>query len=238
MGTITAVQRSPGRRQADAAAKWLLDFAEVDLDRVSGLVHRELVDGLVQFMAGEEISQIHTGQDAWEYLRTVVRAPRRQAPFERFYTVERLRSLQAALRQGLGLLFEPASASVRTRWRNTLRATEHLIRNPDGSLVLVTETSGDMLAAFGSQVFRGLLAVSRRLRRCEDARCGRLFLATKRQRFCSPQHAVRIRVARKRAKDVEVFKSKRRTIYTTRERRARGLPATTRVGRPAPWPKS
>jgi hypothetical protein len=132
----------------------------------------------------------------------MVAAPVGHRPaLERFYTIDRLRPLQAALKGGLGMLFETPPAGVRPRnWSNKLNTTEKLIRDLDGNMVLETENAGDLMAAFGSQVFRTLLAVSPRLRRCADPKCGRVFLATRRQQFCNYQHASRVRMRRLREK--------------------------------------
>jgi hypothetical protein len=213
-----------------ADAHWLLEFAEMDLDRVSDVVHRELAARARSFILG---NLAKGGVDGYEGSGTLqeVRAHRELWEGRRPFSLEDLRSFQTALRDGLHAL---ARLDV---WTCRGDVTTQITWIPGGRVLLASTGAGDWTTAFTRRTFSTFLAVSGRLRRCRYEECGRWFIAAKRQEFCTPQHGGIVRTRTKRLKEKDQKRSeqlsdKRHDRYAKQVRKKN---PKAKVGRYRKW---
>lgn len=193
-----------GANPKDEAARWLLEFRDQDL---SALVHKKLAGKIHRFMFAGMLRDVvfTTNEQSREDNIAMLSG---WGPPEKVIPIKEIPRMQTALREGLDRLFrgEPWACDIP-------HAREVLLLDSANRVILHRPVETDYLTLFVAQAMHTLMAVSPRLRRCEDPACRRLFLATRRQKFCNYRHGAKIRMARLRADNREKMNKQRREAY-------------------------
>ncbi len=119
-----------------------------------------------------------------------------------------IRALYHQLRDGLRAL------AAGRRFVREVTVKTGIVREPDGALAAVG--GGDLDSVFFVCVFEVLREVGSRVRTCP--RCGRLFLATAKQEYCSKRCSQAVRTERFREKHPDKIKTARRRRYAKKRR--------------------
>jgi hypothetical protein len=210
-----ATPRTPGPEPL----RFLVDFARLELDRLTPAGWADLRAHLVELLTGGEqqpaaapITMVDIRPEAAAWPKDLVR--RLQVDIREL--LERLVSQREGLRTGqLG----PAPAITLTRaprlWLVPLGPRGRTLRMVDGLPVddAVRYAAWDLLGREPSP----------RVQRCPEARCGRrLFYRVRRQRFCSTRCLYRAIKRRKRERQADVMRKKDKQRKARRHRRPKG----------------
>jgi hypothetical protein len=147
--------------------RWVVDFTGLDLDsRKMGEIEAK----------GDDLRMIAAFSAPHGVLRTMKTAP---------VPLGVLKNYQHRIEQGLREVL-----GTDARWALSGRP---VLERREGGFRLVVDGQGDEMAGILSAVAQLVVEVGEHLRTCADPKCGRPFVAVKRQAYCSVQHSQRVR---------------------------------------------
>jgi hypothetical protein len=194
---LNRIGREPARRLG-----WLLKLADEDIDAVSPGRLVDLSDEIEAFVYTKDVA----GDVAYRS--------------SDWHDEDVVRSVQRTFKALMDDLFQKGQCHYDAESRF------FLFRNQPGEPIeqaLGTTTEIKFVLA----AFELFTSEGHRIRNCAEPKCNRLFVATKRQAFCSPQCSQRVRTAKYRKAHREVAQRLRRATYVKKQRAKHGL--TVRV---------
>lgn len=181
---------------------WLLKFAEEDIDSLSPGRLVDLYDEMSAFEHRQKADVIAVEGDR-VYQR------------KHWDDEDVVRSVQRKFKALMDDLFQKGKCYY------DVEAQFSLYRDPSGGRI-EQGFGADSEIRFFLAAFELLALEGHRVRNCAEPKCNRLFAATKRQAFCSPQCSQRVRTAKYRTAHRDVAQRLRRTAYVKKQRAKHG----------------
>lgn len=180
-------------------ARWLLSFVQADLETLSPDQWQDLQDELVVF----SLPPAQFSPSSRPSVGDLERPPKKRE----------VEAIQLEVRRGITRLFN--SPAPRSWSIPNLQIRRIVFRRQDGTIG----------RGYWGRIFRErflmtvadvLESVGDRIKRCPECRC--LFVAVKRQAYCSRRHSQRVRSRKFRAVHKEALPARRRARYEAKQR--------------------